>query len=204
MLQLTKNQLVTDAAKNQIEVRQMEVDWYCSTYSSMSYNAALLAGFAFSGLTTDLPEGVDYLREFTYMFLLSTTMGMMVCTVILSTFLSVWAPSLALRGKNGTADLHKAIYCLHGYQKWVFGYFVLGWVLVFLSSIVQVWIYHSPQTATAVTVPLAMFIVLIIGFTSYIYSRLALDSTQAVQGKIQYLETYEHIGDLDHEHVASS
>lgn len=202
MLQLTKNQLVTDVAKNQVEVRQMEVDWYCSTYGAMTGHAAMLAGFAFSGLTTEMPSDdkkPDFFHEFSYRFLLSLTMGMMICTIILSTFLSVWAPSLALRGKNGTADLHKAVACLHGYQKWVFGYFILGWVLVFISSLFQVSIYHRPAVAIAVSVPLSCFLILIVGFSWYIYQELAVD--KGVEGKIHYLETFERIGDLDHEHV---
>merc|ERR550514_2102606 len=143
MLHLKKNNVVTTVAKEQVEIRQLEVDWYCSNYSTMTGQAAMLAGFAFTQLTTPMPEDHEppFFIEFWYMFLTSMSIGLELSVIILSTFLSVWAPSLALRGKKGTSDLHKAVDCLRDYQALVFLYFLSGWIIFFVSNILQVWIY---------------------------------------------------------------
>merc|ERR1719277_2043442 len=126
MLHLKKNKLVTSVAKDQVEIRQMEVDWYCGNYSTMIGQAAMLAGFAFTQLTTPMPEEHQppFYIEFWYMFLTSMSIGLELSVIILSTSLAVWGPSLALRGKMGTADLHKAVDCLRDYQLLVFMYFL--------------------------------------------------------------------------------
>jgi len=200
MLAVAKNTLVTGAAKDQIEVRQLEIDWYCDNYSTINVQAAMLAGFAFAQITTPMPEepAPALMLEFAYLFLTCTALGLELSAIVLSTFLSVWAPSLALRGKEGTMDLHKAVLCLHEYQNLIFLYFIVGWLLFFISSICQVWIYFRRRVAIVVTFPLSLFVVAILYYTFSIMNSLRLDDSEAVVGKIDHFEAYEYIGDLDH------
>eukprot|EP00440_Ansanella_granifera_P051919 gb/GFBE01056290.1/.p1 GENE.gb/GFBE01056290.1/~~gb/GFBE01056290.1/.p1 ORF type:complete len:251 (+),score=42.05 gb/GFBE01056290.1/:1-753(+) len=200
MLQLKKNQLVTKVSTGQIEIRQMEMDWYCSNYDTMTGQAAMLAGFAFSFITAPMPEGKlepHIVLEFIYFFLVCTTIGLELGVIVLSSYLSVWAPSLALRGKRGTADLHKACDALKDYQALVFYSFMAGWVLYFVASILQVWIYYRVQIAGFVTIPLLGFIIAIIWYLYSLTSKLHLRADQVVAGKIEHFQPYEFIGDLD-------
>mmetsp|Transcript_1548 Transcript_1548/g.4998 ORF Transcript_1548/g.4998 Transcript_1548/m.4998 type:complete len:281 (-) Transcript_1548:263-1105(-) len=200
MLHLQKNKIVTGVTKQQIEIRQLEVDWYCGNYSTIAGQAAMLAGFAFAQLTTPMPE--DYvpplMLEFGYLVLTCTSIGLELSAIILSTFLSVWGPSLALRGRGGTSDLHRAVDCLRDYQFLVFLYFIVGWVIFFVSNILQVWIYFKRRVAVVVSFPLSLFICAILWYTFDITRKLRLDDTSAVVGKIDHFQPYEFIGDLDH------
>lgn len=199
MLHLQKNQLVTNVARKQVEIRQMEVDWYCGCYSTMTGQAAMLAGFAFTQLTTPMPEDPEpgLQLQFSYLFLTCMAIGLELSAIILSAFLSVWAPSLALRGKGGASDLHRAVDCLRDYQFMVFVYFVAGWFVFFVSSILQVWIYFKRRVAVVVTFPLSCFIVAIVWYTCDITNKLRLGEDEVVSGKIDHFTPYDFVGDLE-------
>lgn len=199
MLQLQKNSLVANVAKEQVEIRQMEVDWYCNNYSTITGQAAMLAGFAFTQLTTPMPENHEtpLALEFAYLFFTCTAVGLELNAIILSTFLSVWGPSLALRGKAGTKDLHVAVGVLADYQEFVFSYFILGWVLYFMTAIMSVWIYFKEDVALVVTFPLSLFIVLILWYCYDIYGNLRVHEKEVVVGKIDAFQPYEYVADLD-------
>jgi len=200
MLQLSKNSLVTGVARKQIEIRQLEVDWYCGNYSTIAGQAAMVAGFAFTQLTTPMPD--DYvppiMLEFGYLFLTCVAIGLELSAIMLSTFLTVWGPSLALRGRRGVADLHRAVDCLRDYQFLTFAYFIIGWILYFISGILQVWIYFKRQVALVVSLPLSLFIVAIVWYSYDITYQLRLDGGEAVEGKMEIFKPYEYIGDIDH------
>lgn len=200
MLTLTKNEIVTSVAKSQVEIRKLEVDWYCNNYSMMTGQAAMLAGFAFSQLSTPVPTDHPpmFLVEFWYLFLTCVCIGVELTAIVLAAFLSVWGPSLALRGKHGVHDLHKAVDCLRDYQDLVFFYFLLGWVLFFLSSIIQVWIYFKQKVALVVSFPLSCFVLVIIYYSVLLTKKLRINDADVVAGRIDALKPYEHIGDLDH------
>jgi len=199
MLHIQKNNLVTNVAKQQVEIRQMEVDWYIGCYSTMTGQATMLAGFAFAQLTTPMPEEPEpgLALQFWYLFLTCMAIGLELSAIILSAFLCVWAPSLALRGKGGAADLHRAVDCLRDYQFMVFIYFVSGWFVFFVSNILQVWIYFKEQVALVVTFPLCCFIIAIIWYSYDITSKLRLGEDEAVTGKIEHFQPYDFIGDLE-------
>mmetsp|Transcript_95470 Transcript_95470/g.269823 ORF Transcript_95470/g.269823 Transcript_95470/m.269823 type:complete len:268 (+) Transcript_95470:147-950(+) len=200
MLHLQKNKIVTGVTKQQIEIRQLEVDWYCGNYSTITGQAAMLAGFAFTQLTTPMPSDYEppFALEFGYLFLTCTAIGLQLSAIILSTFLCVWGPSLALRGSGGARDLHRAVDCLRDYQLLVFMYFISGWVVFFISNILQVWIYFKRRVAVVVSFPLTMFIFAIIWYSYDITRKLRLDDSDAVAGKIDHFHPYEFIGDIDH------
>mmetsp|Transcript_14488 Transcript_14488/g.43380 ORF Transcript_14488/g.43380 Transcript_14488/m.43380 type:complete len:239 (-) Transcript_14488:8-724(-) len=199
MLHIAKNNLVTGVARQQVEIRQLELDWYTGCYSTITGQAAMLAGFAFSQLTTPMPEDPEppLSLQFWYLFLTCMAIGLELSAIILSAYLSVWAPSLALRGKGGAADLHKAVDCLRDYQFMVFLYFVTGWFVFFGSCILQVWIYFKRRVAMSVTFPLMCFIVAIFWYSWEITYKLRLSEGEVVSGKIESFQPYEFVGDLE-------
>jgi len=199
MLTITKNELVTQVTKQQVEIRQMEVEWYCNNYSMMTGQAAMLAGFAFTQLSTPVPSDhpPSFQIEFWYLFLTCASIGLELSAIVLSAFLSVWGPSLALRGKHGIHDLHRAVDCLRDYQDLVFFYFLLGWVLFFVSSIIQIWVYFKQKVALVVSFPLLCFVVVVIYYIVTLTKKLRISEDEVVLGRIDALKPYEHIGDLD-------
>jgi len=200
MLTLAKNQLVTGVARKQVEIRQLEIDWYCDNYTAMQSQAAMLAGFAFTQLTTPMPEeeqAPPFLLEFWYMLFTCMALGLELCAIVASAYLCVWGPSLALRGGRGSGDLHKAVDCLRDYQAMVFLYFLVGWIIFFISSILQVWIYFPRRVAVVVTCPLSLFIVAIVWYSITITNKLRVTDDEVVYGKIDAFEPYETIADID-------
>mmetsp|Transcript_15302 Transcript_15302/g.24940 ORF Transcript_15302/g.24940 Transcript_15302/m.24940 type:complete len:191 (+) Transcript_15302:3-575(+) len=177
----------------------MEVEWYCQNYSMMTGQAAMLAGFAFTQLSTPVPSDhpPPFLVEFWYLFLTCSSIGLELSAIVLSAFLSVWGPSLALRGKKGTDDLHRAVECLRDYQDLIFFYFLVGWVLFFFSSILQVWVYFKRKVALVVTFPMMGFVVAIFWYIYSLSSKLRVTEEDVVVGKIDAISPYENIGDLD-------
>lgn len=200
MLTLAKNEAVTKVAKQQVEVRQLEVDWYVTNYATLTGQAAMLAGFAFGQLTTPIPQNhpPPYFLEWFYLFLTCCTIGLELSVVLICTSLTVWGPGLALRGPNGTSDLHRAVDTLRDYQGLTFVYFILGWFLFFLSAILQLWIYFKHRIAIVVTIPFAIFTFLILYYSCEITLKMRISNVSAVQGRLQALTQYEAIGDIDH------
>eukprot|EP00914_Ancora_sagittata_P004202 GHVO01009246.1.p1 GENE.GHVO01009246.1~~GHVO01009246.1.p1 ORF type:complete len:138 (+),score=6.81 GHVO01009246.1:120-533(+) len=98
MLQLFKNQVITTATKRQVEIRQLELEWYTNNLWTLSQQGALLAGFAFSQLTTEIPSGVPYKLESAYVLSTALAMGTQMCVVVIATLCCMWGPGLALRG----------------------------------------------------------------------------------------------------------
>lgn len=200
MLQLKKNKIVTGVSEGQVEIRQQEVDWYCSNYNVMTGQAAMLAGFAFSFITLPVPEGElapHIVLEFLYFVLTCGTIGLELGVIIISSYLSVWGPSLALRGSRGTADLHKACDALKDYQVLTFYCFMTGWIIYFIASILQVWIYYRMHIAAFVTIPFGCFVVLIIWYSYDLTKKLYLPDKEVVLGKIDHFQPYEFVGDID-------
>mmetsp|Transcript_61287 Transcript_61287/g.176387 ORF Transcript_61287/g.176387 Transcript_61287/m.176387 type:complete len:241 (-) Transcript_61287:81-803(-) len=199
MLHLQKNNLVTGLSKNLVEIRQLEVDWYCNNYGTIVGQATLLAGFAFAQLTTPMPDPEPpFVLELAYLFLTSSALGFELTAIIVSTFLSTWAPSLALRGKAGSADLHRAVDALRDYQALSFGFFILGWIIFFVSSIFQIWIYFRRRVAVVVTFPFLCFLLAIAYYTCDITAKLQLDERDSVSGKVEHFHSYEYVSDIDH------
>lgn len=200
MLTLAKNQAVTSVAQQQIEVRQLEVDWYCGNYATLTGQAAMLAGFAFGQLTTPIPENhpPPYIVEWLYLFLTCMCIGLELSVVLICTSLTVWGPGMALRGPNGTADLHRAVDTLKDYQSLVFVYFITGWFVFFVSAILQVWIYFKHRVAIVVTIPFVIYTFLILYYSFDITMKMRISNASAVQGRMQALAAYETIGDIDY------
>merc|ERR1712060_482009 len=105
---------------------------------------------------------------------------------------------LALRGRRGTSDLHRAVDCLRDYQFLVFLYFISGWIIYFISNTLLVWIYFKRRVAVVATFPLGCFILAILWYSYDITRKLRLREDETVLGKIDHFQPYEFIGDLDH------
>mmetsp|Transcript_76490 Transcript_76490/g.234075 ORF Transcript_76490/g.234075 Transcript_76490/m.234075 type:complete len:273 (-) Transcript_76490:260-1078(-) len=205
MLHLTKNSLVTGVSTRQVELRQLEADWYINNYASLTLQSTMLAGFAFAQITTPMPEDhmPPLILEFAYLFMTCSVIGLELSVILVSAFLTVWAPSLGLRGKNGLQDVHRMVSCLADYHGLTFLYFIVGWILFFCSCICQIWIYYPRRVATVVTVPMVAFLISMGMYSASITSQLKLDERHVVSSKMGYFVGYEFVGDID-SHMSSS
>jgi len=187
-------------ARRQVEVRELEVDWYINNYTAIQIQAATLAGFAFEQLKTPIPQGelaAPFVVEFFYMVFTCMAMGLQLCAIVTSAYFCVWGPSLALRGARGSKDMSKAVDCLRDYQTTVFLFFLVGVVIFFMSSILGVWVYFPPGLAVVVTFPLSFFIVAFVWFTVTLSNQLRVADEDIVGCDIHALQPYETVADLD-------
>lgn len=199
MLTLYKNEAVTKVAKQQVEIRQKEMDWYTSNFGTIISQAAMLAGFAFSQLMTPMPtkHAPSVSTQFSYLTLTSVAIGFELVVIICCTYLVVWGPGLALRGQAGSSDLHAAISVMRDFQQPFFFFFIVGWVAYFVSSMFQLWIYYEHAIAGTVLIAYAVFLFAIVYYSVYLTWTLKLRSGETVEGKMDILEPYEQIGDID-------
>merc|ERR1719258_881888 len=125
MLQLYKNNAVTEVAQQQIEVRKLELDWYTTNYDTMAIQAAMFAGFAFEQITEPVPEGTAIWMEIAYVVLTAITLGLELTVCMSCTFCCIFGKGLALRGPNGARSVHLALDNLHKEQSLIFTQFLV-------------------------------------------------------------------------------
>ena len=76
MLQLYKNQAVTNVSKAQVDVRELELAWYCTNYDTLAVQSAVFAGFAYDQLCQPVPSDVAIWMEVAYVGLTCVSLGL--------------------------------------------------------------------------------------------------------------------------------
>ena len=87
-----------------LAIRERELNLYSDNFRNIGTQAALLAGFAYSGCTiaTDLKDN-DYERAL-YIFVTTGAMSLNVSALFASVTCCMFGPGLALRGPDGSMD----------------------------------------------------------------------------------------------------
>merc|ERR1719436_2333065 len=158
MLQLYKNEAVTKVAREQIDIRQMELDWYTMNYDTMAMQAALFAMFAFGQITQPVPEDTSLGFRVIYIGLTCMTLGLELCVCMSCTLCRIFGKGLALRGPHGARSVHTAVDNLQKEQKVIFTQFLTGVLGYLMSHIIMMWIYFRPRIALTVSIPIFVFI----------------------------------------------
>ena len=102
MLFADKNALRTQLKVNMLRIRERELTYYTNNCLAISTSSALLAGFAWYGLT-EVPFDSNSDAAIQTMYLVVTTliMGLELLTVVNATLCAILGPGLALRGPDG-------------------------------------------------------------------------------------------------------
>ena len=99
MLFADKRALETNLKVSLLAIREKELNFYTTNCLAVGTQSALLAGFAYSGLTqVAFPHEAPYLIKLLYMLTTTTAMGFELIAVMNTTLLSMVGPGLALRG----------------------------------------------------------------------------------------------------------
>lgn len=200
MLQLYKNSVVTEASLSQADVRQRELDFYTNNYWLWGGTATTMAGFVFSQLTNPVPEGTDFYLETTYLLCTALCLGLNLCIITWTVLCCTWGPGLALRGPNGMKSFHQAVEFLKEEQQSIYAAFVLSIITYFLSSCCIVWVYPSRTAVNSVCMcVLFSFLLLILFFQIRLECAIggSMYSHEGPDGRIQALEKFEGVADLD-------
>ncbi|CAD7932166.1 unnamed protein product [Amoebophrya sp. A120] len=205
MLQLYKNQVVTQVSKEQIDLRQLELDWYCSNYDTMAVSSTMLAGFAYDQLTNSVPAKTTSLQmEFVYVVFTAVSLGLALSIAVTCIFSVIFGKSLALRGSLGATSVNIAVDNLRNEQKVLYLQFVACLLCYLISHVLQVVILHPAKedkltsiTHRMVLPPMIFFFLLIVYFTISLTVKLQVRDSDAISGTIAALRPYERIADLD-------
>ena len=88
--------------KDFTSILEKELDYINRDLIGMAGTAALLAGFAYSGLTqVAIPVDAEYVLKLLYLLVTTTAMCLELIAVMNCTLLSMMGPGLALRGQVG-------------------------------------------------------------------------------------------------------
>ena len=104
--------------------------------------SALLAGFAYSGLTqVAIPHERSYILKLMYLLVTTTAMCFELIAVLNTTLLSMMGPGLALRGPDGS--MHPAVDGMIEEYQHAYLNFVLGLIAFHLSAAIFGWLTFS-------------------------------------------------------------
>jgi len=175
------------------------MDWYSSNYWTMANQAAIIAGFAFTQLTTELPETAyqNFLVEVLYLGTTAIAMGMELSVLITTTFATIWAPGLALKGPKGNKAMNLAVENLKAVQNHVFSFFVVGILFFHTSNIFLLWCVFDTLTAVCGTVTLGLLGVAMVWYIASLTYRLRVEVSDAVEGRINVLGHLDNVEDID-------
>ena len=109
--------------------------------------AALLAGFAYSGLTqVAIPLDAEYVLKLLYLLVTTTAMCLELIAVMNTTLLSMMGPGLALRGPDGS--MHPAVDGMMEEYQGAYLNFVLGLIAFHFSAAPFGWLLDERGLTT--------------------------------------------------------
>jgi hypothetical protein len=150
--------------------------------------AALLAGFAYSGLTqVAIPLDSEYVLKLLYLLVTTTAMCLELIAVMNTTLLSMMGPGLALRGPDGS--MHPAVDGMIVEYQYAYVNFVLGLIFFHFSAALFGWLMFNWLVSSFVSGCVLGSLYLLVRYASRVYTRFRLPSTDVVTGKFTGDET---------------
>ncbi|KAG8462372.1 hypothetical protein KFE25_012192 [Diacronema lutheri] len=187
MLYADKAALRTNLKVNLLRIRERELNFYTNNCLSISTQAALLAGFAWYGLTeVPFTDEANDIVQTVYLVVTTCIMGLEMLTVVNATLCAILGPGLALRGPDGS--MHKAVDGMMTHYRFTFACFSLGLLCFQFSALLYSWMQFSWELSVPMTL-LLMFAVHVMYRSSVrIYAQLKLDADTIVTGEFDDAE----------------
>ena len=139
MLFADKRALETNLKVGLLQIREKELNFYTQNCLAVCTQAALLAGFAYSGLTqVSIPEEANFWVRLLYLSVTVMAMCFEIIAVLNTTLLAIVGPGLALRGPDGS--MHPAVDGMMAEYKHALSCFKLGLVCFHVSAGLFGWI----------------------------------------------------------------
>mmetsp|Transcript_9271 Transcript_9271/g.28056 ORF Transcript_9271/g.28056 Transcript_9271/m.28056 type:complete len:225 (-) Transcript_9271:209-883(-) len=181
MLYADKNALRTQLKVQMLRIREKELMYYTNNCLSISTSAALLAGFAWYGLTeVPFEEQADAVTQTLYLVVTTLIMGLELLTVVNATLCAILGPGLALRGPDGS--MHTAVNGMMTHYKFTLMCFATGLICFMLSALLYGWMQFSWKLALPMTILICYFLYKIFTYFIRIYRRFRLAPHHVVTG----------------------
>ena len=150
--------------------------------------AALLAGFAYSGLTqVAIPLDSEYALKLLYLLVTTTAMCLELIAVMNTTLLAMMGPGLALRGPDGS--MHPAVDGMIAEYQHAYFNFVLGLIFFHFSAALFGWLMFNWVVSTFVSSVVLGSLYLLVRYASRVYARFRLPAGEVVTGKFSGIDT---------------
>ena len=134
MLFADKNALRTQLKVNMLKIRERELTYYTNNCLAISTSSALLAGFAWYGLTeVPFDSNANPTTQTLYLVVTTLIMGLELLTVVNATLCAILGPGLALRGPDGS--MHNAVSGMMVHYRFTLACFTLGLICFMLSAL---------------------------------------------------------------------
>jgi len=182
----TRRWLAAVAAQvNLLAIREKELNYYTQNCQAVGTQAALLAGFAYSGLTqVAVPHDRAYALQLAYLLVTTTAMCFELIAVLNTTLLSMMGPGLALRGPDGS--MHPAVDGMMKEYRTAYYCFVLGLIFFHFSAALFAWlIYVHWAVSLMVTLCICGSLWLLTRYAKRVYVRFRLPAEHVVSGQFQ-------------------
>jgi hypothetical protein len=154
MIVADRNMLKASLAKGVLEIQLTLIQLYTSNLNAIGTQAALVAGFAFTGIAeTMYPQGdwIDGILEYFYYFFITTTLVSGLFAVSQSTIVTLYGPAMALSGETPEA-VTTSVSNMRRQQDFVFKVGAVSVTSLFLSAIVLSWARRPKGVATLNTI----------------------------------------------------
>lgn len=200
MLQLFKNNVVTESTLAQALVRQKELEFYTNNYWIWGGTSTVMAGFVFAQLTNPVPEGTSFYLETVYLVCTATCLSLDLCVITWTVLCCMWGPGMALRGPEGMKSFHQTVDFMKGEQQSIYMTFVASVISYFLSTCCIVWVYPSRREVNFTCMcTLGFFLVTILWLQVKLELEIggSLFQHDGPDGRITGLERFEDVADLD-------
>eukprot|EP01062_Namystynia_karyoxenos_P053557 TRINITY_DN4342_c0_g1_i3.p1 TRINITY_DN4342_c0_g1~~TRINITY_DN4342_c0_g1_i3.p1 ORF type:complete len:194 (+),score=45.83 TRINITY_DN4342_c0_g1_i3:71-652(+) len=135
MIQATYRALTPQQNADRLQLKLQELTVFQGNFSTVNTTAALVGGFAFSGVTSGITGAV----EVKVIFFVITVMCIASCfhSVIVSTAASVMGPDTAMRGGDPEANVARALEGILQVRKHVYTPFGIG--IMFFQIMTAMW-----------------------------------------------------------------
>lgn len=148
MLYADKRALETNLKVSLLQIREKELNFYTQNCLAVGTQAALLAGFAYAGLTqVSVPPEAPYVVKLLYLLFTTAAMSCELIAVLNTTLLSMLGPGLALRGPDGS--MHQAVDGMMLEYRRAFFTFGLGLLAFHMSALMFGWLMFRPRECAA-------------------------------------------------------
>jgi len=181
MLFADKNALRTQLKVNMLRIRERELTYYTNNCLAISTSSALLAGFAWYGLTeVPFDSNAGPVTQTMYLVVTTLIMGLELLTVVNATLCAILGPGLALRGPDGS--MHNAVNGMMTHYRFTLLCFALGLVCFMLSALLYAWMQFDWTLHLPMSLLIVYFLFRVYLYYARIYKRFRLPPESAVTG----------------------
>jgi len=182
MLFADKQQLQHQLEVDLLALRQKELDHFTMCCLTLSSPAALIAGFAYTGIAeVTIPEDTHWAMEGLYYIMTVSAMLFQIAATIRASLVALMGPALALRGKAGS--MHRSVEAMEPCFRGAWRNFLAGMFCILMSTLINV--FQQSQywaSATFVGVGIVLATVEIYRDILYVSRRFNLPANEVERG----------------------